>query len=124
MKTRICAIFISFLLVTFLFSNTFAFGQDIKARMKARLPIIVELKAKGIVGEDAQGFLQFVGQKKEKEDVVNADNADRKKVYKAIAKQRETTAELVGQRRALQIAKKAKAVTWLQNQSGEWYQKE
>ena len=123
MKNRFYAIIISLLLVSFLFSSASAFGQDIKARMKARLPIIVELKAKGVVGEDSQGLLQFVGQKKEKEDVVNAENADRKKVYEAIAKQQGTTAELVGQRRALQIAKKAKPGDWLQDQGGEWYQK-
>jgi uncharacterized protein YdbL (DUF1318 family) len=123
MKNRICAITITLLQVTLLFSSASAFGQDIKARMKARLPIIVELKAKGIVGEDAKGMLQFVGQKKEKQDVVTAENADRKKVYAAIAKQQGTTAELVGKRRALQIAKKAKAGTWLQDQNGKWSQK-
>lgn len=123
MKNRICTITISLLMVSFLLSNASAFGQDIKARMKARRPIINELKAKGIVGEDATGLLQFVGQKKEKEDVINAENADRRKVYKAIAKQQETTAELVGKRRALQIAKKAKAGTWLQDQGGKWHQK-
>ena len=63
MKIRIFAITISFLLVSFLFSSASAFGEDIKARMKARRPIIKELKAKGVVGEDAKGLLQFVGQK-------------------------------------------------------------
>ena len=123
MKNRIWAITISLLMLSFLLSSASAFGQDIKARMKARLPIIVELKAKGIVGEDANGLLQFVGQNKEKQDVVTAENADREEVYAAIAKQQGTTAELVGKRRALQIAKKANAGDWLQDQSGKWYQK-
>jgi uncharacterized protein YdbL (DUF1318 family) len=124
MKNRLYTVIISFLLVNLLFSAASAFGQDIKERMKARRPMIKELKAKGIVGEDAKGFLQFVGQKKEKEDVVAAENVDRKKVYKAIAKQQKSTAEHVGKRRALKIAKNAKTGTWLQKQSGEWYQKE
>ena len=123
MKNKIFATTISLLLVSLLFSSASAFGEDIKARMKARLPIIVELKAKSIVGEDFKGYLQFVGQKRKKEDVVNAENADRKKVYAAIAKKQGTTAELVGKRRAIQIAKKAKSGEWLQNQSGKWYQK-
>ena len=123
MKNRICAITISLLLVSFLLSSASAFGQGIKARMKARLPIIAELKAKGIVGENAKGLLQFVGQKQEKKDVVAAENADRKKVYAAIAKQQGTTAKLVAERRALQIAKKAKAGTWLKGQNGKWHQK-
>jgi len=123
MKNRIFAITISLLIVSFLFSHASAFGGDIKARMKARLPIIVELKAKGIVGENSIGLLQFIGPNKEREDLVTAENVDRKKVYAAIAKQQGTTAELVGKRRALQIAQKAKPGTWLQNQNEEWYKK-
>jgi uncharacterized protein YdbL (DUF1318 family) len=106
-----------------LFSGSFASSESLKARMKARLPVIVELKGKGIVGENAKGYLQFVGEIKEKEDIVEAENNDRMKVYAAIADQQGTTAEIVGKRRALQIAKKAKAGEWLQDQSGNWYQK-
>ena len=106
-----------------LFSGSFASSESLKARMKARLPIIAELKAIGVVGENVKGYLQFVGQMKENQDVVEAENNDRRKVYTAIAKQQGTTAELVRKRRALQIAKKAKAGEWLQDQSGKWYQK-
>jgi len=38
-----------------------AFADNIKARMKNRLPVIKELKAQGIEGEDNKGYLQFVG---------------------------------------------------------------
>jgi hypothetical protein len=123
MKNKIFAITISIIIVSFLFSSASAFGESVKARMKARLPIIVELKDKGVVGENKKGYLQFVGQKKEKEDVIAAENADRKKVYTHIAKKQGTTLQVVGERRALQIAKKAKPGTWLQDQSGKWYQK-
>ena len=114
MKNKIYAITISLVIVSLLFSIASAFGESIKARMKTRLPIIVELKEKGVVGENKKGYLQFVGQKKEKEDVIAAENADRKKVYNHIAKKQGTTVQLVGERRALQIAKKAKPGTWLQ----------
>ncbi len=40
----------------FLFSAS-AFCADIKARMKDRLPRIIELKAAGVIGENNQGFL-------------------------------------------------------------------
>lgn len=123
MKNKIFTTIVSIVIVSFLFSNASAFGESIKARMKARLPVIAELKDKGVVGEDKNGYLQFVGQKKEKKDVIAAENADRQKVYSQIAKQQGTTAQLVGERRALQIAKKAKPGTWLQDQSGKWYQK-
>ena len=123
MKNKIFTTIVSIVIVSFLFSNASAFGESIKARMKARLPVIVELKDKGVVGEDKNGYLQFVGQKKEKKDVIAAENADRQKVYSHIAKQQGTSVQLVGERRALQIAKKAKPGTWLQDQSGKWYQK-
>ena len=91
--------------------------------MKQRLPVIIELKAKGIVGENNAGYLEFVGAKREKADVVAAENNDRKTVYTAIAKQQGTTAEVVGKRRALQIAQKANPGEWLQDASGKWIQK-
>jgi len=100
-----------------------ALADDIKARMKDRLPLIVELKAQGIVGENNQGYLEFIGGKKAKPDVVAAENEDRKTVYTAIAKQQGTTAELVGKRRALQIAQKAGPGEWVQDANGKWIQK-
>ena len=100
-----------------------AFADDIKARMKQRLPVIVELKTKGIVGENNAGYLEFIGAKKEKADVVAAENEDRQTVYAAIAKQQGTTAELVGKRRALQISKKADPGEWVQDANGNWIQK-
>lgn len=98
-------------------------AADIKARMKARLPQIVALKAEGILGEDNRGFLAFVGDAKKDEAVVAAENKDRQKVYAAIAKQQGVSAASVGQRRALQIASKAKPGEWLQDESGKWYRK-
>jgi uncharacterized protein YdbL (DUF1318 family) len=112
-----------FLIIEFFVLGTTAFADDIKARMKNRLPVIKELKAEGIVGEDNKGYLQFVGGKKAKTDVVAAENKDRETVYTAIAKQQGTTAELVGKRRALQIFKKAEPGEWIQDAGGNWIQK-
>lgn len=100
-----------------------AWAQGLKERMQSRLPAIVDLKARGIVGEDNNGFLAYIHGKNEKEDVVAAENTDRKTVYAAIAKKQGTTVELVGQRRALQLAEKAKPGEWLQKPDGQWYQK-
>lgn len=99
------------------------YAQGIKERMQERLPSIVELKKAGIVGENNLGYLEFVGANKKSEDVVTAENDDRKKVYEAIAKQSETTFELVGERRAKQIAEKADPGEWLKDEAGKWYQK-
>ena len=106
-----------------LITNAYPASKEIKQRMIARLPVIKALKGQGIVGENNRGYLQFVGQKKEKEEVVTAENKDRKLVYKAIAKQQGTTAEVVGKHRAVQISNKAQPGEWLQDANGKWYQK-
>lgn len=111
------------LLVGFIFSATTGFGEDIKERMKNRLPQIVDLKSRGIIGENNQGYLEFVGQTKEKEDIVADENKDRESVYTAIANSQGTSADLVGQRRAIQIVSVAAPGDWLQNAAGNWYRK-
>ena len=98
-------------------------ADSIKQRMIDRLPVINNLKDRGIIGENNLGFLEFVGNRKEKADVVAAENMDRKSVYEAIAKNQGTTVKLVGQHRAIQIADKALAGEWLQDANGKWYQK-
>ena len=123
MKQRTLTKILAFLLIGTFVTGVSAFADDIKTRMKNRLPVIKELKAKGIVGEGNKGYLQFVGGNKAKADVVAAENKDRKTVYAAIAKQQGTTAELVGRRRAVQIAKKANPGEWVQDASGKWLQK-
>jgi uncharacterized protein YdbL (DUF1318 family) len=116
------------ILILMFLTGTLAAGvteadQDIKARMKDRLPVILKLKAEGLLGEDNLGLLQFVGGEKKQEDVVAEENKDRKIVYEAIAKKQQTTPDVVGRIRSRQIAKKAKPGEWLQNEQGEWYQK-
>ncbi|MGD9281988.1 MAG: DUF1318 domain-containing protein, partial [Desulfobacterales bacterium] len=70
-------------IIAFVLIGTFAagisiFADDIKTRMKQRLPVIKELKTKGIVGENNAGYLDFIGAKRENADVVAAENKDRK----------------------------------------------
>jgi len=117
--TAILPVFILGLLIT----DSYSSAAEIKQRMLARLPVIQALKDKGIVGENNKGYLEFTGQNKEKEDVVEAENNDRKQVYGAIAKQQSTTVELVGKHRAAQIAEKAQPGEWLQDANGKWYKK-
>lgn len=99
------------------------FAQGIKERMIERLPIIKELKNRGIVGEDNRGFLRFIGTAEERKDLVAAENQDRKTVYEAIARQQGTTIDVVEKIRARQIAEKAQPGEWLQDEKGNWYQK-
>jgi uncharacterized protein YdbL (DUF1318 family) len=115
----ILPVFILGILITSAYSSS----KAIKQRMIERLPVIKSFKAQGIVGENNKGYLEFVGQKKDKADVINAENKDRKLVYSAIAKQQGTTVEVVGKHRAIQIANKARPGEWLQDAAGKWHQK-
>ena len=123
MKRNSSITILAVLILGFLITNGHSSSQAIKQRMIERLPVITALKAKGIIGEDNRGYLQFIGQKKENEGVVAAENEDRQMVYEAIAKQQGTTVELVGKHRAIQIANKAQPGDWLQDANGKWYKK-
>lgn len=100
-----------------------AWAQDIKTRMRSRLPVIKALKAQGIVGENNQGYLSILKPPTEKKATVTAENQDRRKIYSAIAKKEGTTPALVGQRRALQIARRADPGTMVQDAGGKWRKK-
>ncbi|MDY0221366.1 MAG: DUF1318 domain-containing protein [Desulfobacterium sp.] len=100
-----------------------AFPNGIKERMKQRLPGIVQMKLDGIVGENAQGFLEFVTGNKINADVVEAENKDRQAVYSAISAQQGVDVETVGKRRAIQIFSQALKGEYLKNEQGTWYKK-
>lgn len=121
MRTRARSLVSAILLAGFLVPGILQ-AKDIKQRMLERLPAIKQLQAKGVVGETAGGYLAFRNAK-EQENIVAAENADRKAIYEAIGAKQGTTAELVGQRRAVQIAEKAKSGTWLRDAKGQWRQK-
>ena len=120
MKGRI-AVMLLFFIATAL--SAAAWGQDIKDRMRDRLPDIVALKKAGVVGENNRGYLEIRNPSTNQKGLVDAENQDRQSIYNAIAKKQKTTAELVGQRRALQIAEKADPGTWIQDAQGRWRQK-
>ena len=110
-----------------------AFAQErdeVQQRMINRKAPIEALKDAGVVGEDNLGYLDFVGGKsnrdakvKANQDLVNAENADRKIVYEAIAEKGKTTAGHVGRRRAKQIAENEKPGHYIMDEKGNWIKK-
>ncbi len=92
-------------------------------RFIARNGEIKKLKAKGLLGEDAKGFLLFVSDVKESENVVAAENADRAVVYERVAKGQGSTPEKVAQLKAQKNANEAKSGEFVQDASGKWSQK-
>jgi uncharacterized protein YdbL (DUF1318 family) len=123
MKRKTIIAILPVFILGILITNAYSSSKAIKQRMIERLPVIKALKDQGMLGENNKGYLEFVGQKKEKAEVINAENKDRKLVYGAIAKQQGTTVEVVGQHRVVQIANKAQPGEWLQDANGKWYQK-
>jgi len=110
------------LIICFLFPAV-VFAQGIKERMKERLPVIIDLKTQGIIGENFQGYLAFISDNIQNQDVLDGENMDREKIYSYIAQKEGATIEFVGQRRAKQIAENANPGEFLQNEDDSWYQK-
>lgn len=98
-------------------------AASVKERMASRLPAINSLKDSGAVGENNKGFLEFRSGNKPQQNVVSAENGDRRKVYAAIGKKQGASPALVGQRRAQMIAQKGKKGHWFQSPDGKWYKK-
>ena len=98
-------------------------AAGIKERMKARVPVIADLKTKGIIGEDNRGYLSFVGSKRASEAVIAAENKDRKAIYKHFAKQQKTTLELVEKVQAKRKAERARPGHYYQTPGGKWVKK-
>jgi len=110
------------LLGVFVFVGT-SMADGIKERMKQRLPVIVELKAKGIVGENNQGYLAFVTGQISEDALVASENNDRKTIYAYIAEQQNTSLALVEKRRAITLAERAVPGEFIQNTAGAWIKK-
>jgi len=124
MKTMLCLTVFGLLALTTMNLS----AQDlsaVQARMKERLPQVAQQKAQKVVGEDRAGFLALVkadaGATVQK--LVEAENADRKVVYAALAAKAGTDAARVGQQRAKELAERSAAGMMLQRDDGTWYEK-
>ena len=102
---------ILFVLIGIFIGTVSAYAQkgELRVRFLERKPILDELKDRGIIGENNKDFVVFRIPFKENRNVVNGENAD---------------VNIVGRRRAVQIAKIAPAGHWLQDEDGRWYRKE
>jgi uncharacterized protein YdbL (DUF1318 family) len=115
-------------LLSFFFSSalslTAADLREVKSDMKERKPAIEALWAAGKIGENNRGFVEArASLKAEEKKLLQAENADRKIVYQAIARSARTTPEKVGTQRAAQISQRAAKGLWLEDAEGNWYRK-
>jgi len=90
--------------------------------MTARVPQIVDLKSSGAIGEQADGYLGVVKPNAQAEQLVAAENADRKKVYeersRAQGQSLDVFCKVMGQARQ----QKEPSGRWIKSPSG-WVQK-
>ena len=100
-----------------------ALADDLKMRMKHRLPDIDKLKAQGLVGENSKGYLAYVTTKKVGPNIIDAENKDRKAVYTSIAKKTGVSLEEVETRGAAKFVRIANPGDFLQKSNGTWYKK-
>jgi len=116
-----------FLFVAAVCGTTLAFAQNldtVKARMSQRQSSVDALKDRHAAGENNRGYLEARGNVAEADQkTISDENADRREVYAALAKQTSSDADTVGRRRASQIAVSSKRGVWIQAASGEWAQK-
>jgi len=102
--------------------------DDIKASMKARYSTLVKMKDAHKIGENHLGFVVAAtaeaGKDKKVMEVVSGENADRKKLYAAIAEQTKTTPDEVGKNNALRIFNKAPKDHVFQAADGKWRAKQ
>ncbi len=115
-------------LVAFVFAVIGAQAQTadlgaVRQRMSARLAQLDALKAEGALGETNTGYLEVRASAAGAADLVAAENADRKAVYQAIAKQTGSSADDVGRARARQIAASSAPGVWVQEADGTWSRK-
>ncbi len=119
-------IVINIILIVCLLFPAVLFAQSAKEifeSMDQRLPLITELKEKGIVGETLQGYLAFVTDNKPNQDIIEKENIDRKTIYSLISKKEGLALKEVEKIRAGKIAKDANPGEYLQKEDGTWYQK-
>lgn len=124
MRYRNHILFVCTILLTLVFlSSLNASAASEKQRMLDRIPAINTLKDKGLIGENNKGYLEYRSGSKPQQQLVSAENKDRKTVYGAIAKSQKVDLGLVGQRRAQQISAKGAKGHWFQKPDGSWYKK-
>lgn len=111
------------LICAVLLAGTTVWAGGIKERMLARQPAILDLKDRGIIGETTAGYLGFVTGDQTGQEVVSAENQDRKAIYAHIAQQQNISEALVAQRRAQQLIERTSPGHYYQNAAGAWVKK-
>jgi uncharacterized protein YdbL (DUF1318 family) len=107
--------------------------DQLKGKFEKRLEKLQEYKGANKVGETNKGYAEALDEKylkdKDLKKLVDAENADRKKLYKMIAKEQSTaekkmTIEEVGKQNAIVKFKKAGGSEYFKGKDDKWRTKE
>ena len=120
---------IAYPLIVLMLGAAAAYGADdlqsLQKRMKARYGQIVKLKSAGKIGETWSGYVEAV--KPEFRDdaagLINAENADRRTLYRLMAEEEGLTPEEVAKNNAVRNFQKARKGEYLKGPEGQWKQK-
>lgn len=90
--------------------------------MEARLPVLMELKLSGKVGESNMGLVEArVVLEREQRRLLADENRDRLANYKLIADELGIPVAAVQRKRAEQIRKNSPRGVWIESKNGDWY---
>ncbi len=96
-------------------------GTLIKS-MEERLPTLMQLKLKGMVGETNMGLVEARGViEREQRRLLVDENRDRLAHYNLIAEKLGIPLAAVQRKRAEQIRENSPRGIWIESKSGDWY---
>ncbi len=92
---------------------------------RSRFDELTDLKAKGIVGENNRGYVELLVSDDSARKIVEAENRDRKIIYKTIAEQNGLTGQLETIEKVFAQVQyeKAPSGSKVQDESGRWVTK-
>jgi uncharacterized protein YdbL (DUF1318 family) len=101
--------------------------KELQARFEKRYPQVLQYKTQGNVGETTSGLLEAVDPKYLSDatlkKLIEDENADRQELYAIIAKDENTTPQIVAERTAQRNFQKAHPGDYLKQADGKWTKK-
>ncbi|RQD67523.1 MAG: DUF1318 domain-containing protein [Desulfonatronovibrio sp. MSAO_Bac4] len=121
-------ILICIVLAMFVAAGVNAFAQskeEITSSMRDRYPALLDAKNKGLVGESWTGLVALVDSNAPAavQNLVNAENNDRRALFQAIAQETGTSVEEVARQNRIRMYRLAEDNHFLQDQSRQWVKK-
>jgi len=98
---------------------------ELKSSFDSRSTQLSAAKVTGSIGECTDGTVALVGDVVDANlsSLIEAENADRKKLYQLLASETNATAAQIGERNAMRNYQNAKVGEWLRTRDGIWKKK-